>query len=59
MIATYTLGKRKYCGHWKEYISNSTYRRHREKSLRNMRVKLNKYDDDGAQQATSDSEVSC
>ena len=54
------LSKRKYCGHCKEYVSSSTYRRHREESLRNVRVKLDKYDDDdGTRWAASDSEVSC
>ena len=59
MIATYTLGKRNYCGHCKEYISSATYRCHCEKLLRNMRVKLNKYNNDDTQRAASDSEVSC
>ena len=52
-------GKRKYCGHCKEYVSSSTHRHHREESLKNMRVKLDKYNDgDGTQWAASDSEVS-
>ena len=27
-----TLGKRKFCHHCKEYVSSSTYRRHRDES---------------------------